>query len=147
MSIAIALSQSSSANPAPAKPLRERLLERALKGDAEAQFELAKNYETGRLGLPQDLSQARHWYREAADQGEPFAALSLGILYNYGKGVKRDYVQAYVWYQRAVAHLAGGDRDTAIEMRDQVAEKLSNEQIAEAQRLASLPAKPAPRKQ
>ncbi len=41
--------------PAPAtpqKPYRERLLERARNGDVEAQFELGKNYETGRIHLP-----------------------------------------------------------------------------------------------
>jgi TPR repeat protein len=78
----------------PPKPLRERLLARALKGDAEAQYDIAKDYEAGRIGLPQDLSQARHWYGEAADQGDAFAEASLGLLYNFGKGVKRDYVQA-----------------------------------------------------
>jgi hypothetical protein len=31
----------------PARPLRERLLERAQKGDADAQFDLGKTYETG----------------------------------------------------------------------------------------------------
>jgi TPR repeat protein len=85
--------------------LRERLLERALNGEAEAQFDIAKDYETGRIGLPQDISQARFWYGKGADQGDPFAEASLGILFNFGKGVKRDYVQAYMWYMRAASHL------------------------------------------
>ena len=55
------------------KPLRERLLESALKGDPDAQFELGKNYETGRIGLPKDIVQAEHWYRESAEQGDPYA--------------------------------------------------------------------------
>jgi|GEM_PF-6917119 len=118
------------------KPLRERLLERSLKGDAAAQFDLGKNYEAGRIGLPKDLAQAQHWYLEAANQGEPFAAASLGILFNYGKGVKRDYVQAFIWYQRAISHLTGGDRQTVVEMRDEVATNLSASQIADAQHAA-----------
>src|SRR5580700_11852186 len=104
------------------RPLRERLLESAQKGDAEAQFELGKNYETGRIGLPKDLAQAQHWYCEAASQGDPYAAASLGILFNFGKGVKRDYFQAYVWYERALTHLSTGNRDSVVEVRRQVKE-------------------------
>ena len=89
----------------PQKTLPERLLERAQQGDAEAQFDLAKNYETGRIGLPKDFVQAEHWYREAAAQGEPFAQASLGIMFNFGKGVHQDYVQAYMWYEIAIASL------------------------------------------
>jgi TPR repeat protein len=58
------------AQEAPKKPLRERLLERALKGDSEAQIDLAKGYEGGRVGLPQDFAQAAHWYLEAANRGD-----------------------------------------------------------------------------
>ena len=123
--------------PAPAqKPLRERLLERAQQGDAEAQFDLAKNYETGRIGLPKDFVQAEHWYRAAAAQGEPFAQASLGIMFNFGKGVRPDYVQAYMWYEIAIAHSSGGDRDTIVEMRDNVAQQMTPAQIAEGRRLA-----------
>jgi hypothetical protein len=121
---------------APRKPLRERLLERAQKGDVEAQFDLGKNYETGRIGLPRDLAQAQHWYREAANQGDPFAEASLGILYNFGKGVERDYFQAYIWYERAVLHLTGADRDTVVEMRDRIAGKLTSTQLEDARRQA-----------
>jgi uncharacterized protein len=128
--------QTPDSSVAPPKPLRERLLESALKGDAESQFELGKNYEAGRIGLPRDLSQAEHWYREAANQGDPYAAASLAILLNFGKGVKRDYLQAYVWYERAASRLTGGNRESVVEMRDNIADKLKPDQIAEAQRQA-----------
>ncbi len=117
-------------------PLRERLLERALKGDAEAQFELGKDYETGRIGLKQDWGQAVHWYREAANQGDPFAEASLAILYHFGKGVARDPFEAYQLYERACLHLTGGDRDSVAEMRERVGRELTAAQIAEAERLA-----------
>ena len=135
-SISVAFCQEPST---PAKPLRERLLERALKGDAEAQFELAKHYEAGRIGLPQDLLQAAHWYREAANQGDAFAEASLGIFYNFGKGVPRDYVLAYMWFERSVSHLTGGDRESVVEMQDNVARKLNPSQLARARRLAKEP--------
>ena len=121
---------------APVRPLRERLLERALKGDSEAQFDLAKNYEAGRIGLPRDMVQAEHWYRMAADQGEPFAQASLGILYQFGKGGKADIVQACMWYTLAVDRTKGGDRETIVEMLDEINAQMTDSQRAEAKRLA-----------
>jgi TPR repeat protein len=134
--LATALCQAPPTSGTPQKPYRERLLERALKGDADAQFDLGKNYETGRIGLPQDFSQAQFWYRKAAAQGEPFSEASLAILFNFGKGVQRDYVQAYMWYERAAMHAQSGNRDTIVEMRDELAGKMTPQQIAEARRLA-----------
>jgi TPR repeat protein len=116
------------------KPLRERLLESARKGDAEAQFELGKNYETGRIGLPKDLAQAEHWYRLAADQGDAFAEASLGILYQFGKGVRQDSVQALLWYEVALARSSGGDRASIAELRDNLITGMTAAQIAEARR-------------
>jgi TPR repeat protein len=136
VALSAGFSQTADAPPASKKPLRERLLERALQGDADAQFDLAKNYETGRIGLPKDFAQAEHWYREAAAQGEPFAQASLGIMFNFGKGVRQDYVQAYMWYEIAISHSTEGDRDTIVEMRDNIAQQMSAEQIAEGRRLA-----------
>jgi hypothetical protein len=135
--MAVAFSQqAATTSPAPQKPYRERLLERARNGSADAQFDLAKNYETGRIGLPKDFAQAQYWYRKAADQGDPYAEASLGILFNFGKGVPRDYEQAYMWYERAAMHAQGGNKDSIVEMRDGIAENLTPQQIAEAKRLA-----------
>ena len=129
---------SATAQPTQPRPLRERLLESAQKGDADAQFELGKNYETGRIGLPKDLTQAQHWYHAAADQGDPYALASLGILYNFGKGVQKDYVQAFMYYELAVARSKGGNRDSIVELRDDLAKDMNAAQIAEARRLAKI---------
>lgn len=118
------------------KPLRERLLESAQHGDADAQFELGKNYETGRIGLPKDFAQAEHWYRQAAVQGDPFAEASLGLLYQFGKGLPKDTVQALMWYEIALTHSKGGDRDSIMELRDDVIRNMTSAQIAEAKGLA-----------
>jgi TPR repeat protein len=126
---------SATAQPTQTRPLRERLLESAQKGDADAQFELGKNYETG-IGLPKDLAQAQHWYHAAADQGDPYALASLGILYNFGKGVQKDYVQAFMYYELAVARSKGGNRDSIVELRDDLGKDMNASQIAEARRLA-----------
>jgi hypothetical protein len=124
------------AQPAQPKPLRERLLESAQKGDADAQFELGKNYETGRIGLTKDLAQARHWYEAAANQGDPYALASLGILYNFGKGVRKDYVEALMYYELAVERAEGGNKDSIAEMRDDLVKDMNPEQIAEAHKKA-----------
>ncbi len=126
----------SSAPAAPQKPYRERLLEKARSGDADAAFELGKNYETGRIGLPKDIAQAQYWYRQAADRGDAYAAASLGILFNFGKGVTRDNVQAYMWYEVAIAGLTGGNKDSVLELRDALSRQLTPDEIAKAGDLA-----------
>ena len=136
LSLSISFGQVAEAPAQPRKPLRERLLERALKGDAGAQFDLGKNYETGRIGLPKDFAQAEHWYREAAGQGDPYAQASLGILFNFGKGVPKDDVQALMWYELAVSHSSGPDRESITELRDNLVERMAADRILEARRLA-----------
>ncbi len=44
------------------------------------------------------------WYRKAAEQGEDGAQFNLGLLYDNGRGVAQDYVQAYMWYYLAAIH-------------------------------------------
>jgi TPR repeat protein len=41
------------------------------------------------------------WYNNAAVQGDAYAQLNIGLLYEYGRGVKQDYSQARAWYQKA----------------------------------------------
>jgi TPR repeat protein len=78
-------------------------------------------------GVPADyaLSAAASWYRRAADQGYDAAQGNLGILFATGRGVRRDYVQAYKWFA-----LAG-----AMANRNFVAERMTGRQIDEAEEL------------
>ncbi len=122
---------------APQKPLRERLLERAEKGEAEAQYDLAKNLETGRIGLKKDMVQAEHWYRMAAEQGDPFAQAGLAILYQFGKGVKADMVEACMWYTLASKGSKGGDHESIADMLDDITKLMTPQQLAEARKRAS----------
>lgn len=132
VTIAAPARQLGGATEAPKRPYRERLLSQAQAGDHDAQFELGKNYEAGRIGLPKDLAQARFWYEQSAAQADPYAEASLGILYNFGKGVKQDYFTAYVWYERAVLHSVKGDRDSVIELRDWDGHNLTKQEIERA---------------
>jgi TPR repeat protein len=122
----------SAAQEAPRVSLRER----AEKGDPEAQFNLAKNYEAGRGGLKKDYAEAERWYLRAADQGDPFAQASLAILFRFGKGVAQDYVEAYKWFYVAASRTTGSDQESILELRDSTAARMTAAQLAEASRLA-----------
>ena len=51
----------------------------AIKGDADAQFNLGQAYRFGR-GVPADMKQAEDWYRKAAAQGHFQAEDNLGLI-------------------------------------------------------------------
>ncbi len=133
--VALILAASAFAQDGP-PPGRPPLRERAAKGDADAQFTLGKNYEAGRGGLKKDYAEAYKWYLAAAEQNDPFAQASLGLLYRFGKGVEKDHVKSYMWFQLAIDRLTGPDRDSIVELRDAVAEHMTREQIAESTRLS-----------
>ena len=85
----------------------------ARQGEADAQFNLARIYESRSDGiyrrtrvLPSDDAEAGAWYRRAAEQGHTPAQVKLAALFAEGAdGVARDPVQAYMWLQ--AASLAG----------------------------------------
>jgi|GEM_PF-632995 len=109
----------------------------ARQDDEEAQFILGRCYAEGR-GVAQDLSQARHWLGEAAEQGhrkareyletlqdkeqspasensedDIDAQYQLGLAYDYGRGVERDFVRAVKHYRNAAER---GHADAQFEM-------------------------------
>jgi len=120
-------------HPEDVKAAVKQLLPLAEAGNADAQFNLGSLYYQG-LGVPQDYREAVKWFRKAAEQGHLYAQVNLGSIYAEGiKGViERDYPQALMWYLFAAAR---GDME-AIEMRDNLAMRMTPAQITEAQRLA-----------
>lgn len=81
-------------------PAVAQLRKAAELGDADAQFNLAVLYDTGR-GVQQDYVRAALWYRRAADKGHVVAQYNLGNMYAAGQGVPRDDRQAVGWYRRS----------------------------------------------
>lgn len=79
-----------------------RLLAQAADaGSAEAQYELAIQYETGR-GVPQDQTRALDLYRQSAGQDFPDAINDLGFFYYHGMlGLPRDPKRALEHFERA----------------------------------------------
>ncbi len=83
----------------------ERMVDRAQRGDAAAQMELAARYYDG-IGVEPNPARAANWYLAAAEQGLPEAQFSLGLLYETGDGVMQDPERAAEWYAKAAR---GGD--------------------------------------
>ncbi len=69
---------------------------------------------------------------QAAESGNPKALYDLGLIYASGRGVAVDYVLAHMWFN--LAAVKGDER--AREERTELAEMMSEEEVAEAQRQA-----------
>ena len=103
----------------------------AEQGEARAQTNLGVMYRLGE-GVPQDDTEAVRWYRRAAEQGHTKAQFKLGAMYFMGRGVPQDDVQAHMWLNLAAAP----GHELPRKIRDNLAEKMTPAQLAEAQRLA-----------
>lgn len=100
---------------------------RAEKGEIEAQVFLGHMESMrGRDG------KAAEWYALAAAKGDAAAQALLANLYLEGRGVPRDPVIAYAWYDLAAAN---GHRNAA-KARDQVAKLMSQDDVRKAVDLA-----------
>lgn len=80
-----------------ALPLMKKL---ASRGNALAQRDLAKMYESGQ-GVKQDYKTAVYWYTKSAQHGYDYAQGYLGWMYFNGKGVKADTVKAIYWLNKS----------------------------------------------
>jgi len=119
----------------PEKKDLETLQTQARQGDTEAQIRLGDLYAKGR-GVPQDHTQARSWYAKAAAQGHPIAQNNLAELYFAGLGGPPDYVRAYMWVSLAASHMKGEEKKQAEENLEDVAQRMTPAQVAEAKRLS-----------
>ena len=94
---------------------------------------VAKVYEL--LALCDDV-EAAAWYLKAAEQGDADAQYNLGGMYGKGEGVPQDDVEAYKWFNLATTYADAEQREEFAEGRDFLAERLTPEQRADAQRRA-----------
>jgi TPR repeat protein len=104
----------------------------AEQGHAQAQYRVGCMHAYG-LGLPQDHERALGLFRQAAEQGDPDAQNNLGGMYAEGLGVEPDLIQAYMWFELA----AGRGHEMAKSNRVFIGERMSAEQIADAEHLAA----------
>jgi TPR repeat protein len=104
----------------------------AAQGYASAQYNLGLMYDNG-TGVAQDYKEAVRLYGLAAAQGNAMAQYNLGVMYRNGQGVAQDYVRAHMWYNLGAI---SGDSKNASTNRDNIAERMTPQQIAEAQAMA-----------
>jgi TPR repeat protein len=136
----------------------------ANQGHPVAQTCLSSMYSEGR-GVAKNDQEAAYWFRKAADQGHPKAQFNLGLMYELGSGVIKNDKQAIFWYQAAaeqgftlaqwclgsmyanvqnnlieahkwfnISYLCG--ETDAAESRARVEQRMTEKQIAEAERQA-----------
>ncbi|MFA6173897.1 MAG: tetratricopeptide repeat-containing serine protease family protein [Kiritimatiellales bacterium] len=108
----------------------------AEQGNADAQACMGACYNLGR-GVPQDYKESVKWSRLAAEQGNVAGQCSLGISYEQGAGVPQDYIKAYAFYN--LASIQGNPSVT--KLRDFLLEKMTPDQITQAQDLTAKYAK------
>lgn len=99
----------------------------AKQGNAKASHNLAVLYAEGISGNP-EFRDAAHWFKTAANFGLTDSQYNLGILYARGLGLEKNLVESYKWFALAAEQ---GDADAA-NKRDELANMLSKEQLAEA---------------
>jgi len=104
----------------------------AEQGLASAQTNLGLMYYIGQ-GVSQNYAEAARLYRLAAEQGLASAQYNLGVIYYNGQGFPQNHQFAYMWFSLAAAK---GDEGAA-SARDRAAGRMTREQIARAQQLAS----------
>lgn len=104
----------------------------AEQGHAEAQCNLGVMHANG-WGVPLSDEAAFEWYSLAAEQGVIRAQISLAKMYSRSFGATQDKVQGYKWYTVAMQLGDSGARFK----RDSLREKMSADEIAESDQLAS----------
>jgi TPR repeat protein len=103
----------------------------AEQGDAEAQTYLGVMYNVGN-GMIKDYAEAVDWYRKAAEQGHADAQFNLSTMYKNGYGVIQDAVIEHMWI-----NISGANGHFAASIaRDEIEQRMTRGQIAEAQSLA-----------
>lgn len=104
-------------------------------GHLPSQLELMRIYSRGDH-VAEDDKQALGWALKAAKQDSVAAYMFLGAALADGRGVARDPVEAYKWFNVAALHRENQQALEAAKRRDEIARQLSGDQIKEAQRLS-----------
>jgi uncharacterized protein len=108
----------------------------AARGDSNAEVRLGYMYANG-FGVPQSHVAAAEFYQRAAQRGHPTAQYLLGTAYDVGRGVERDDVLSYMWLNLATAGASPRERDHYARIRDAIASKMTQNELATGQYLAT----------
>lgn len=80
-----------------------------------------------------DFTEAARQFRPAAEAGDAESQYMMGRLYSLGDGVPRDFVEAWVWFDRAARQGHG----LAGEARESMNHVLNADQLAQARGIAT----------
>src|SRR5438552_1072875 len=72
-------------------------------GKKESASALGVRYLLGR-GVPQNDDKAFEYFKQAANEDDPFAQNELAYMYAAGKGTPRNNALAFKFYQKAAEH-------------------------------------------
>ena len=98
--VALAALNASCSKPAEKEPFLQ-LRDDAMRGDAQAQFELGLRYRQG-LDVAEDFELATLWFSKSADQGHPVAQFALGHMCLAGEGMPvPNEAEAAGWFLRS----------------------------------------------
>jgi len=112
------------------KYLTANIASEQIRAKAQYFFGIIYNY-----GVMQNLERIIYWYTKSAEQGDADAQYELGILYEKGRGVPKNYTKAAEWFAKAAAQGNERAKDALAkaeaaaldeEIRKQVRKKLSN---------------------
>ena len=110
----------------------DKWFEKAAKqGLPDAQFYLGLS-----LLIRNDATQATELHRKAAESGNAEAMYYFGQALERGEGVPKNEVSALMWFNLAAARQSMFRSIAAIN-RDNLAKRLSREEVVEAQKLSS----------
>lgn len=105
----------------------------AAQGIAEAQFQLGVRYYEHAKQAKDNYVKAFSWFYKAALQGMAEAQYNVALMYQLGRGVPTNRVEAYKWYIISAAQ--GYTKSLAA--RENLAGDLASKDIAEGERRAA----------
>jgi len=105
----------------------------AAQGVAEAQFQLGVRYYEHGKQAKKNYETAFSWFYKAALQGMAEAQYNVGLMYQLGRGVATNRVEAYKWY--IVSAAQGYAKSLAA--RENLAGDLPRKDVAEGERRAA----------
>ena len=89
-----------------------------------------------RLAAEQGDAEVLRWLHQTAEQGSIPAQGNLGEMYATGRGVAPDVVQAHMWLSLVAVRASADQREAYGAARDVVAQRMTREEFADAQRRA-----------
>lgn len=105
----------------------------AAQGIAEAQFQLGVRYYEHAKQSKENYVTAFSWFYKAALQGMAEAQYNVALMYQLGRGVATNRVEAYKWYIIGAAQ----GYTKALSARENLASDLARKDIAEGERRAA----------